>query len=66
MLSLDFQPVGRNFPVFLHPESKEEYTLARTEKKVGYGYQSFIFYTDPSVSLQEDLLRRDLSINAMK
>ena len=65
MLSLGFQPVGRNFPVFLHPESKEEYALARTERKIGCGYHGFTFYADPSVSLEQDLMRRDLTINAM-
>lgn len=65
MLSLGFQPVGRHFPVFLHPESKEEYALARTERKIGRGYHGFTFYADPSVSLEQDLLRRDLTINAM-
>ncbi len=65
MLALGYQPVGKDFPVFLHPETKEEYALARTEKKVAKGYKGFQFYADPCVSLEEDLKRRDLTINAM-
>ena len=65
MLADGFQPVGKDFPVFLHPKTKEEYALARTERKAGHGYHGFEFYTDPSVSLEEDLIRRDLTINAM-
>ena len=65
MLAQGFTPVGRDFPVFLHPETKEEYALARTEKKDGVGYHGFIFNTSPSVTLEEDLSRRDLSINAI-
>lgn len=60
-----YKPVGKDFPVFLHPESKEEYALARTERKTGKGYTEFVFYADPSVTLEEDLQRRDLTINAM-
>lgn len=60
-----FKPVGRHFPVFLHPETKEEYALARTERKTGPGYHGFIFHTGPDVSLEEDLRRRDLTINAI-
>jgi len=60
-----FRPVGRNFPVFLHPESGEEYALARTEHKTGPGYKGFRFHTGPEVSLEQDLSRRDLRINAM-
>lgn len=58
-------PVGKDFPVFLHPESKEEYALARTERKIGPGYTGFEFHAAPDVTLEEDLLRRDLTINAM-
>lgn len=65
MIEKGFQPVGKDFPVFLHPETKEEYALARTEKKVAAGYAGFTFYADPSVTLEEDLKRRDLTINAM-
>ena len=65
MLDNGFIPVGRDFPVFLHPETKEEYALARTERKVNKGYAGFTFSTDKSVSLKDDLSRRDLTINAM-
>lgn len=60
-----FKPVGRDFPVFLHPESAEEYALARTERKSGHGYAGFEVHASPDVTLEEDLLRRDLTINAM-
>lgn len=60
-----FIPVGGDFPVFLHPVSKEEYALARTERKSGRGYRGFTFYTGPDVTLEDDLGRRDLSINAI-
>jgi tRNA nucleotidyltransferase (CCA-adding enzyme) len=65
MLAQGYTPVGKDFPVFLHPESKEEYALARTERKVSKGYKGFTFYADPSVTLVQDLQRRDLTINAM-
>lgn len=65
MLNLGYQPVGKDFPVFLHPETKEEYALARTERKSGTGYHGFEFHTDTSVTLEQDLIRRDLTINAM-
>jgi tRNA nucleotidyltransferase (CCA-adding enzyme) len=65
MTELGFIPVGRDFPVFLHPQSKEEYALARTERKSGRGYHGFVFHTSPDVTLEEDLARRDLTINAM-
>jgi tRNA nucleotidyltransferase (CCA-adding enzyme) len=65
MVAAGFKPVGKDFPVFLHPETHEEYALARTERKSGHGYHGFTFYTDTSVSLADDLLRRDLTINAM-
>lgn len=57
--------VGKDFPVFLHPETKEEYALARSERKVAKGYQGFAISADPSITLEEDLLRRDLTINAI-
>ncbi|HJT97104.1 MAG TPA: multifunctional CCA addition/repair protein [Rhodanobacteraceae bacterium] len=60
-----FRPIGRDFPVFLHPETHEEYALARTERKSGRGYHGFAFSTDPTVTLEQDLERRDLTINAM-
>ena len=60
-----FKPIGKDFPVFLHPKTKEEYALARTEKKSGTGYKDFTFYFDTNVTLEEDLRRRDLTINAM-
>ena len=60
-----FRPVGRDFPVFLHPETHEEYALARTERKTAPGYHGFAFHADPGVTLEQDLQRRDLTINAM-
>lgn len=65
MLDLGYVQVGASFPVFLHPQSKEEYALARTEKKVAAGYTGFTVYADPSVTLEQDLARRDLTINAI-
>lgn len=65
LLKRGFRPVGRDFPVFLHPRTKEEYALARTERKQGRGYHGFVFHTGPEVSLEADLARRDLTINAM-
>ena len=65
MLAQGFKAVGKDFPVFLHPETKEEYALARTERKSGKGYKGFTFYTSPDVTLEEDLQRRDLTINAI-
>ncbi|WP_083602125.1 hypothetical protein [Thalassotalea sp. PP2-459] len=65
MLSLGFTQVGKDFPVFLHPETKEEYALARTEKKQGQGYRGFVCNASPEVTLEQDLLRRDLTVNAM-
>jgi tRNA nucleotidyltransferase (CCA-adding enzyme) len=65
MQAQGYQPVGKDFPVFLHPETKEEYALARTERKVGKGYKGFTFHADPNVTLEEDLIRRDLTINAI-
>jgi tRNA nucleotidyltransferase (CCA-adding enzyme) len=65
MAAAGFRPVGRDFPVFLHPRTQEEYALARTERKSGRGYKGFTVYASPEVSLAEDLRRRDLTINAM-
>jgi tRNA nucleotidyltransferase (CCA-adding enzyme) len=65
MTRAGFQPVGKDFPVFLHPVSHDEYALARTERKSGRGYKGFVFRADPSVTLEEDLSRRDLTINAI-
>ena len=65
MVSAGYRPVGKDFPVFLHPETKEEYALARTERKTGPGYHGFVVHADPSVTLEQDLERRDLTINAM-
>jgi len=65
MLELGFNPVGKDFPVFLHPVTHEEYALARTERKTAPGYKGFAFYAAPDVTLEDDLIRRDLTINAM-
>jgi tRNA nucleotidyltransferase (CCA-adding enzyme) len=65
MQALGYKPVGRDFPVFLHPDTGEEYALARTERKTGPGYHGFSFHAAPDVTLEEDLARRDLTINAM-
>lgn len=65
MQAQGFRPVGKDFPVFLHPETGEEYALARTERKSGRGYKGFVVHTSPDVTLDDDLLRRDLTINAM-
>lgn len=65
MVEAGFQPVGRDFPVFLHPRTHEEFALARTERKTAKGYHGFAFQADPSVTLKQDLARRDLTINAM-
>ena len=65
MLAGGYTPVGKDFPVFLHPETHEEYALARTERKVARGYHGFEFYADSSVTLEDDLIRRDLTINAI-
>jgi tRNA nucleotidyltransferase (CCA-adding enzyme) len=65
MLALGFLPVGKDFPVFLHPTTKQEYALARTERKQGTGYAGFACYAEPSVTIEQDLQRRDLTINAM-
>jgi tRNA nucleotidyltransferase (CCA-adding enzyme) len=65
MLAQGFRPVGKDFPVFLHPQTAEEYALARTERKTGHGYHGFAFHADAGVTLEEDLARRDLTINAI-
>jgi len=65
MVAKGYKPVGKDFPVFLHPKTHEEYALARTERKSGRGYKGFTVYASPEVTLEEDLRRRDLTINAM-
>jgi len=65
MLAQGFLPVGKDFPVFLHPDSREEYALARTERKTAKGYTGFAFHADKDVTLEQDLMRRDLTINAI-
>src|SRR4051812_12347206 len=65
LLTQGYLQIGRDFPVFLHPKTKEEYALARTERKSGSGYTGFTVYAAPDVTLEQDLLRRDLTINAI-
>jgi tRNA nucleotidyltransferase (CCA-adding enzyme) len=65
MIDAGYLPVGKDFPVFLHPRTREEYALARTERKTARGYHGFAFHADPNVTLEQDLARRDLTINAM-
>ena len=65
MKTKGFKQVGKDFPVFIHPKTGEEYALARTERKSGHGYTGFEFDTNPNVTLEEDLERRDLTINAI-
>ena len=65
MLRQGFRPVGKDFPVFLHPKTQEEYALARTERKTAPGYRGFVFHAAPDVTLEDDLVRRDLTINAI-
>ncbi len=65
MVALGFTPVGKDFPVFLHPRTHEEYALARTERKTAPGYKGFVFHADTDVTLEQDLVRRDLTINAL-
>ena len=65
LIAAGYQAVGADFPVFLHPETHEEHALARSERKTGSGYRGFAFHAGPEVTLEEDLLRRDLTINAM-
>src|SRR4051812_16207697 len=66
MIALGYRPVGKDFPVFLHPETHEEYALARTERKTAPGYHGFQFHAAPDVTLEEDLERRDLTLNAIE
>ena len=65
MQAAGYKTIGKDFPVFLHPESKQEYALARTERKTGPGYKGFQISADPATTIEQDLLRRDLTINAM-
>jgi len=65
MVRQGFRPVGKDFPVFLHPHTQEEYALARTERKTAPGYKGFVFHTSPDVTLEQDLIRRDLTVNAI-
>ena len=65
MVQQGFRPVGKDFPVFLHPKTQEEYALARTERKTAPGYKGFVFHTSPDVTLEQDLVRRDLTVNAI-
>src|SRR5699024_3566458 len=65
MVAAGFRPVGRDFPVFLHPQTSEEYALARTERKSAPGYRGFTVHADPSVTLEQDLERRDFTVNAI-
>jgi tRNA nucleotidyltransferase (CCA-adding enzyme) len=65
MISAGYLPVGKDFPVFLHPQTREEYALARTERKTRAGYHGFVFHAEPNVTLEQDLARRDLTVNAM-
>src|SRR5205085_12477638 len=65
MIRQGFTPVGKDFPVFLHPQTHEEYALARTERKTAPGYKGFVFHAAPDVTLEQDLARRDLTINAI-
>src|SRR6478735_4607345 len=65
MIAAGYLPVGKDFPVFLHPQTREEYALARTERKTAKGYHGFAFHAEPGVTLEEDLARRDLTVNAM-
>ena len=65
MLALGYQPVGKDFPVFLHPQTKDEHALARSERKTAAGYHGFVFHTDADVTLEQDLIRRDFTINAI-
>src|SRR5512138_63542 len=65
MTKLGYRPVGRDFPVFLHPETHEEYALARTERKTAPGYKGFMIHASPEVTLEEDLMRRDFTVNAI-
>ena len=65
LVALGYLPVGKDFPVFLHPKTREEYALARTERKTARGYHGFDVYASPDVTLEQDLARRDLTINSI-
>ena len=65
LTALGFVPVGKDFPVFLHPETREEYALARTERKTARGYRGFVVHAEPDITLEQDLARRDLTINSI-
>src|SRR3972149_6792514 len=65
MIALGYKPVGKDFPLFLHPETQGEYALARSERKSGKGYKGFVFHTTPDITLEDDLARRDVTINAI-
>ena len=65
MLAAGYKSIGKDFPVFLHPESKQEYALARSERKIGPGYRGFEISADPATTIEQDLMRRDLTINAI-
>ncbi|MGL4574513.1 MAG: multifunctional CCA addition/repair protein [Burkholderiaceae bacterium] len=65
LIDAGYLPVGKDFPVFLHPKTKEEYALARTERKTAAGYHGFVFHADPGVTLEQDLVRRDFTVNAI-
>src|SRR5512146_1330520 len=65
MVAAGYRPVGKDFPVFIHPQTGEEYALARTERKTAPGYKGFVFHADADVTLEQDLARRDLTINAI-
>ncbi|HUO43494.1 MAG TPA: multifunctional CCA tRNA nucleotidyl transferase/2'3'-cyclic phosphodiesterase/2'nucleotidase/phosphatase, partial [Burkholderiales bacterium] len=65
MVRQGYKPIGKDFPVFLHPQTKQEYALARTERKTAPGYKGFVFHTAPDVTLEQDLARRDFTINAI-
>mgnify|MGYP001210049411 CR=1 FL=1 len=62
MIAMGYIPIGKDFPVFLHPVTKEEYALARTERKIGPGYKGFEFYSSPNITLKQDLVRRDFTL----
>lgn len=65
MVAAGFRPVGKDFPVFLHPKTHDEYALARTERKTAKGYKGFVVHASPEITLEQDLARRDLTVNAI-